>query len=75
MHIVLTGSYDSTARLWNAATAEPIGPPLRHEKPVKTVAFSPNGDKVLTGGGDRGRGYWNVASGKQIGPPSAHGMG
>ena len=28
---VLTGSVDNTARLWDAATGKPIGPPLAHQ--------------------------------------------
>ena len=29
--VVLTGSQDQTARLWDAATGRPIGPPLAHQ--------------------------------------------
>jgi WD40 repeat protein len=41
---VLTGSDDSTARLWDAATGGPIGEPIRHEDAVKAVAFSRDGN-------------------------------
>jgi WD40 repeat protein len=56
---VLTGGVDGTARLWDAATAEPIGAPLDHNPPdglppghaclIGAAAFSPDGDLVLTG--------------------------
>ncbi len=46
---VLTASEDATARLWNAATGEPKGPPLRHEGKVEAIAFSPDGRTVLSG--------------------------
>ena len=45
----LTGSYDGTARLWDVATGQQKGPPLKHDYPVWTVAFSPDGRTVLTG--------------------------
>ena len=46
---VLTGSGDKTARLWDAATGQPLGPPLTHQATVYAVAFSPDGKTVLTG--------------------------
>ena len=39
----LTGSDDGTARLWDAATGQPIGQPLHHRGTVFAVAFSPDG--------------------------------
>jgi WD40 repeat protein/serine/threonine protein kinase len=58
-HTVVTGGTDGTARLWDAATGKPIGPPLSHIPPVGlppgqrcsvvTAAFSPDGQLVLTG--------------------------
>jgi hypothetical protein len=49
---ILTGSWDHTARLWDAATGQPLGPPLQHRGRVWTVAFSPDGRSFLTGAGD-----------------------
>ncbi len=69
---VLTGSDDKTARLWNAATGKPIGPPLAHQDAVNCVAFSPDGKTVLTGGADKTARLWNSATGKPIGSPLAH---
>ena len=46
--MVLSGSGDRTARLWDAATGKPIGMPLRHNAAVMAVAFSVTGDAVLT---------------------------
>ena len=40
---VLTGSLDKTARLWDANTGQPVGPPLPHQGFVYAVAFSPDG--------------------------------
>ncbi len=46
--LVLTGSADRTARLWDAATGQPIGPPMEHRAEVIAVAFSPDGKTILT---------------------------
>jgi len=74
--VVLTGSKDNTARLWEVATGKPIGAPLQHQVPVRAVAWSPDGKRVLTGSaGDSGvfgvrrRGearLWDTATGKPI---------
>jgi WD40 repeat protein len=78
---VLTGSGhrlrpSGEARLWEAATGEPIGAPLQHQSSVEAVVFSPDGKTVLTGSGDLGkRGearLWEAATGKPIGAPLQH---
>ena len=58
---VLTGSYDSTARLWDVTTGRLIGSPLRHGGPVWAVAFGPDGETFLTGSEDRTASLWHVA--------------
>jgi WD40 repeat protein len=50
---VLTGSWDKTARLWDAATAQEIRAFKGHEKTVFSVAISPDGARVLTGSRDK----------------------
>ncbi len=52
----MTGSWDHTARLWDASTGKPIGPPLEHREWVWGVAFSPDGKTVITGSWDGTRG-------------------
>ncbi len=69
---VLTGSFDSTARLWDAITGVPIGQPLIHHRSVYAVAFSPDGTTVLTGCQDRTARLWDVATGLPIGEPLLH---
>jgi hypothetical protein len=48
--LLLTGSADGTARLWDTATGKPVGPPVQHGAPVDVVAFSPTGRAALIGG-------------------------
>jgi len=69
---VLTASNDYTARLWDAATARPIGPPLRHQSSVSAAAFSPDGTMVITGSADRTARLWDAATGLPAGPPLQH---
>jgi WD40 repeat protein len=49
---VVTASNDQTARVWDAATGEPLTGPLEHQGTVWTAAFSPNGMRVVTASGD-----------------------
>jgi tetratricopeptide (TPR) repeat protein len=69
---MLTGSFDKMARLWDAATGQPIGPPLVHQGLVGAVAFSPDGRKMLTGSFDKMARLWDAATGQPIGPPMSH---
>jgi WD40 repeat protein len=69
---VLTGSYDGTARLWDAATGQPIGSPLTHKDEVYAVAYSPDGRAVLTGSYDGTARVWDAATGQPIGSPLTH---
>ena len=58
---VLTGSDDKTARLWDAATGSPFGPPMTASGMVCAVAFSPDGKTVLTGSRDKTARLWDAA--------------
>jgi WD40 repeat protein len=49
---VLTGSWDRTARLWNAESGQAVGEPLEHEDPVGAVAVSGDGQLLVTGSRD-----------------------
>jgi WD40 repeat protein len=68
---ILTGSADHTARLWDAATGQPLGPPLEHQGGVHTVAFSADGKVALTADHEVAQ-RWDVASGQSLGPPLRH---
>jgi WD40 repeat protein/tRNA A-37 threonylcarbamoyl transferase component Bud32 len=70
---VLTGSRDGTARLWDAATGEPIGPPLRHEESLESVAFHPDGKRLLTASWDGSARLWDAETGRPLAAPMKHG--
>lgn len=69
---IVTGGDDHKARLWDAATARPIGSPLPHEGEVMSVAFSPDGKAILTGSTDKTARLWDAATGRSIGLALQH---
>jgi hypothetical protein len=65
--LLVTGSWDHSAKIWDAAT----GKALRkldgengHTGYINTVEFSPDGGEVLTASDDGTARVWNVASGQ-----------
>ena len=66
------GSYSQMARLWDAATGQPIGPPLTHKGAVDAVAFRPDGKTLVTGSADGTARLWDAATGQPIGEPLTH---
>jgi WD40 repeat protein len=69
---VVTTSWDGTARLWDTATGQPAGPPLRHRDKVHAVAFSPDGARVATASEDGTARLWDGKTGKDLGIELAH---
>jgi WD40 repeat protein len=63
---VLTVSPDGTARLWDAASGQPlVHGLLRHDEPIRQAAFHPDGSFVATTDRDRAR-IWRVSTGEQV---------
>jgi WD40 repeat protein len=68
-HIV-SASDDTTVRLWDAATGQPIGEPLRgHTNIVERAVFSPDGRRIVSASDDTTLRLWNADSGQPIGEP------
>jgi AAA-like domain/WD domain, G-beta repeat len=67
---IVSGSDDTTLRVWDAASGKPIGAPLQgHSYSVRSVAFSPDGRRIVSGSVDKTLRVWDAASGKPIGAP------
>jgi WD40 repeat protein/predicted Zn-dependent protease len=61
----LTGSRDdAVARLWDAETGQPVGPPLGPAGQVVGAIFSPDGRAILTCHADDTIGLWESATGR-----------
>jgi WD40 repeat protein len=69
--VVLTAAGDE-ARLWNAATGEPMGAALHHRNVVSTAAFNREGTQVVTGSVDRTMQVWDAGTGAAVGEPIPH---
>jgi WD40 repeat protein len=59
--MILTGSDDDAALLWEVHTGQPLGGPMPHKGPVRSVAFGPDGQTFLTGSDDNTARLWNVS--------------
>ena len=63
-HRIVSGSDDKTVRVWDAATGQPVGPPLTgHTDPVMGVAFSPDGQRIASGSDDNTLRVWDAPPG------------
>jgi WD40 repeat protein len=61
---IATGHNDGTARLWDAATGNPLRQFKGHYDAVTSIAFSPSGSLLLTGSFDKTARLWDVATGE-----------
>src|SRR5260370_782668 len=64
--LVLTGSSDQTARLWERSSGKELISFQGHRGPVYSVAFSPNGKHILSGSDDQTSRLWESSSGKVL---------
>ncbi|MEX2307121.1 MAG: protein kinase [Pirellulales bacterium] len=89
--LVATGGYDKRLMIWSPDEVQPVDIGRRldrqpdpkpnyqilsaHDGPVRSVAFSPNGQLVLTGSEDNTIRIWDVAAGKAVKTLRGHGSG
>jgi eukaryotic-like serine/threonine-protein kinase len=69
--MLVTGSLQGGAHLWDAATGQPRAD-LPQPGSIHAVAFSPDGKMVVTSSSDGTAYVWDVAMGKQIGTALTH---
>jgi hypothetical protein len=68
---VVTASSDNTARVWDAATGQPLTRPLEHQSAVWSAAFSPDGTRVVTASSDKTARVWDATTGQPLTHPLA----
>ena len=64
-NFVVSGSFDTTARVWEVSTGKEISR-MTHNDSVSTVAFSPDGKYVVSRSLDSTARVWEAATGKEV---------
>ena len=64
--LVPTGAEDVTVRLWRVSDGKLLRILRGHEKPVKSVTFSPDGEMLASGAEDGTIRVWRVSGGKPL---------
>lgn len=66
---MVTGSGDSTARIWDCDTGTPLHTLKGHTSWVLAVSYSPDGSLIATGSMDNTVRLWNAKTGESLGGP------
>ncbi|WP_433468920.1 NACHT and WD repeat domain-containing protein [Spirillospora sp. CA-128828] len=69
--LLASAGIDTTLRLWDPVTGDPVGPPMSGGVQMYGVAFSPDGRVVATGGAGNEVRFWDPKTGRSIGRPAA----
>src|SRR5207237_9225516 len=73
-HRVVTASTDGTARVWDVASGNAVGDPLKPCGAVVQAWFSPDGRRLVTASADGSARVWDAETGKPITPAMTHGQ-
>jgi WD40 repeat protein len=69
---VVSGSWDSTVRVWELATGKEVRRLTGHLGDVESVAVTPDGRYILSGGDDTTLRLWELATGEEVRCFSGH---
>jgi WD40 repeat protein/serine/threonine protein kinase len=71
---IVTGSFDNTAKIWDAQTGKELLGLTGHTFGVKSASFSPDGTRIVTGSFDNTAKIWEVPSARRF-PPQGGSLG
>lgn len=71
--MLVTGSRDRSARLWNSRTGRQLAVFEGHQEPLTAISYSADGERIATGARDGTVRVFDPQSYRQIGPPQRHG--
>jgi hypothetical protein len=69
---IVTASWDSTAKIWDAQTGKMIADLTGHQDRVNIAIFSPDGQKIVTASEDGTAKIWDAQTGKIIDRSEEH---
>jgi WD40 repeat protein len=72
---LLTGSFDGTAKLWDAVTGQALLTLSGHTSGVYGVAFTPDGTRLVTGSEDGTAKVWDAETGQALLTLTGHTLG
>ncbi|CAL8468549.1 g8089 [Coccomyxa elongata] len=64
--MLVSASFDNTIRLWDAESGMCLHHLTKHDQPVYSVAFSPNGELLASGSFDKNLYIWSVSTGNLV---------
>jgi WD40 repeat protein/transcriptional regulator with XRE-family HTH domain len=70
-----TGEFDTTVRIWDAASGSPLLTLYGHSSQAVSVAFSPDGARLASASEDGTIILWDPATGQRLRTLSGHGSG
>jgi len=63
---IVTGSYDRTAKVWEAASGRELVTLKGHSDAVWSIAISPDGQRIVTGSVDQTARVWEASNGREL---------
>ncbi|MHC4439324.1 MAG: protein kinase domain-containing protein, partial [Planctomycetota bacterium] len=71
---IVSGSKDSTIKIWDVETRAELMTLIGHKDGVGSVAFSPDGKRMVSGSDDKTVKIWDVATGNELMALGRHGQ-
>jgi WD40 repeat protein len=69
---VVSGSADSSVKIWDLETGRELWTLPEHEAAVKSVAYSPDGRRIVSGAADYAIKLWDVETGEELKSLNGH---